>query len=58
MEWFLLYIIVLKQQHQTMHTLTSSIYYSEQSLLQTVLLQIEMPVKMDKEKWKILALQV
>lgn len=32
------------------HPLTSSIYTTEQSLHQTVLLQIEMPVKMDKEK--------
>lgn len=40
------------------HNLTSSIYYTDQSFLQTVLLQIEMPAKMDKEKRTISALQV
>lgn len=59
MEWFLLHISLKAATPDYIHTLkTSNIYYTVQALLQTVLLQIEMPVKMDKEKWKISELQV
>lgn len=59
MEWFLLYISLKAATPDYVHTLkTSNIYYIVQALLQTALVQIKMPVKMEKEKWKISELQV